>query len=256
MGALKEESETSVHQMVRFGDSEALVPVGVSGGAVPLDRASFAKLVENADRDGSPVTPVDHLVLAVLSWSVVPNSPEVDASADREAIQASLADAVQDPDTRIPATHLRGVMRLLGGDFAGARSDFSEVVAARPAAIGTRYLLGMTLLRLGLRREAREPLEEVALQLPKSHRARSRLLGHLAVARAGAGDLEGAMGACREWWTDCRDERQWVDLVVPRVLAARLAAQERRSRAGARPSDRGRRGRRALPRARDDAGGT
>ena len=30
------------------------------------------------------------------------------------------------------------------------------------------------------------------------------------------------MGACREWWTDCRNERQWVDLVVPRVLAARL----------------------------------
>ena len=114
----------------------------------------------------------------------------------------------------------------------------------------------MALLRLGLRREAREPLEEAARQLPKSHRARSRLLGHLAVARAGAGDLDGAMGACREWWTDCRDERQWVDLVVPRVLAARLLrkngdlerARDLLIEAVAR--------RRALPRARDDAGGT
>ena len=56
MGALKDGAETSVHQTVRFGDSEALVPVDVSAGAVPLD----SDLVREAGRERGSRRPARH----------------------------------------------------------------------------------------------------------------------------------------------------------------------------------------------------
>jgi hypothetical protein len=201
---------------------EALVPRD-PGSGIARDPAWLAKTVQPMwDSTAIRNRPVDHLVLATVRWASIENDPSVDTSKSRALVLEALAEPVKDDATRVPALHLRGVMRFLSGDWGGARDDFEAVVAAQPAALGTRYLLGIALCRSGDWTKACGALDRVVADLPRDDRMRSKAMGHLALARFGAGQQDAALQVLQDWWTACEDNGAWQDAVVPRVMAARI----------------------------------
>jgi hypothetical protein len=201
---------------------EALVPVDGAAGVIVRDAARFDAAASRIAGAVPPRTPLDHLVAATLSWSVVSTDPRVDTRPRRAAIEQVLASCVEAAATRAPATHLRGVLRFLAGDFAAARRDLEAAASAQPAAIGSRYLLGIAVARSGDPALGATMLAAVARELPPSHAASGSLLGHLAVALSDAGRAEEAVLACERWWTRESTRRTWQDAVIPRVIAAHV----------------------------------
>jgi hypothetical protein len=205
---------------------ELLMP---AEAGVVLTRASarLAASVERVSRAAPPRSAADHLTLASLVWSTFPNAPGADTSEARATIEASVAKVLAEDPASTAARHLRGVMRFLAKDARGAREDFEAVLRGQPAALGTRYLLGIVLSRLGEWAASEETLARVARELPPSHAAGTRVLGRLALAQAGAGRLDPAIATCERWWSVPGGE--WQDAVMPRMIAAGIRRQQGRN---------------------------
>jgi tetratricopeptide (TPR) repeat protein len=203
---------------------EVLVPTD-PGLSLARAASGFSAAVKRISEAAPPRGAVDFLVEANLAWAMLPCSPEVDTSNIRAAILESLRKAMESDPGSLPALHLRGAVRFLSGDFAGARDDLGLVVRDQPEALGAKYLLGIALCRLGDWTEARAVLETAAAGFPSTHRAHHKALGHLALARAGAGDCDHALESCAAWWGAATT---WQDVVIPRVIAANIRKNQGR----------------------------
>ncbi|MBN2446490.1 MAG: tetratricopeptide repeat protein, partial [Phycisphaerae bacterium] len=153
------------------------VVVAIIIAMCPPSRAEFRALAESEG----------HYHLARLYATPAPDGPE-----DLDKAVAEYREAVRlDPTSTHRRVELAGAL-LRQKDYAGAASEYAQVIARQPAA-ETRLKLARCLLQLGNARDAIEQLKVVLAHDPDSASA-SRLMGEALVA---AGDYASAVHRLR-----------------------------------------------------------